>query len=294
MQVDFLFFITSQQFVPALAFCDWSEMHKRRRATLVPHAFPRAFSARHQQLNAIIDQEMKIFLKYLASSNAEKIRVKHTLLQTCGNVFINYFCSKRFDLENEEYENMIRNFDEIFYEVNMGYAMDFLPLLKPFYARTISKMLESSRIYRDFLTKHVVEDRHEAEEDDYLDSLNRQMRSSAESEMSWDNCIYALEDVIGGHAAVGNFLVKIFGFLATNPRVQVTAQEEIDRLDIRDEVVGLEFLPKLPYIDAVILEAIRLIASPIVPHVANQDTSIGGKKWQGCELLFLPTRQKKI
>lgn len=36
----------------------------------------------------------------------------------------------------------------------------------------------------------------------------------------------------------------------------------------------------MPYTEAVVLEVLRTASSPIVPHVATQDTSIGGKTSQ--------------
>lgn len=86
-----------------------------------------------------------------------------------------------------------------------------------------------------------------------------------------------MEDIIGGHTAIGNLLVKVLGFLATRPDVQKLAQKEIDSLGIGGIFVGLESRRSLPYVEAIILETIRIIASPIVPHVANQDSSIAGK-----------------
>lgn len=86
-----------------------------------------------------------------------------------------------------------------------------------------------------------------------------------------------MEDIIGGHTAIGNLLVKVLGFVATRPNVQKVAQEEIDSLGIAGNFVGLENRRSLPYVEAIILETIRIIASPIVPHVANQDSSIAGK-----------------
>uniref|UniRef100_A0A182SAB4 Cytochrome P450 n=1 Tax=Anopheles maculatus TaxID=74869 RepID=A0A182SAB4_9DIPT len=43
----------------------------------------------------------------------------------------------------------------------------------------------------------------------------------------------------------------------------------------------------MPYTEATIMEALRLIASPIVPHVANQDSQIGGYTVAKDTLIFL-------
>lgn len=114
-------------------------------------------------------------------------------------------------------------------------------------------------------------------EEDYVDCLINHIKTDAEPTMTWDMAIFALEDIVGGHSAVGNLLVKILAYLATRPHVQKIAQMEIDGIETTGNFVGLENRGSMPYTEAIILEAIRLIASPIVPHVANQDSSIAGE-----------------
>lgn len=63
-----------------------------------------------------------------------------------------------------------------------------------------------------------------------------------------------------------------------HPEVQDRVHEEAQRAGATDgKEVTLEDRTQMPYTEGVLLEAIRLIASPIVPHVANQDASIAGK-----------------
>jgi len=135
---------------------------------------------------------------------------------------------------------------------------------------------------REFMEKNVIEDRATSwksviPEVDYIDCLINHIKTDAEPKMTWDMIMFALEDIVGGHSAVGNFLVKILGFLATRPHIQKTAQMEIDGIETTSKFIGLENRGNMPYTEAIILEGIRLIASPIVPHVANQDSSIAGE-----------------
>lgn len=90
--------------------------------------------------------------------------------------------------------------------------------------------------------------------------------------------LFALEDIIGGHAAVSNFVIKVLGFLAMNKEVQKNIQTEIDNLlnERSEKSVLIADRNKLIYTEAVIMETLRIVSSPIVPHVANQDSSIDG------------------
>lgn len=85
----------------------------------------------------------------------------------------------------------------------------------------------------------------------------------------------------GGHSAVGNLVCKILGYLVREPNVQKKIQEEIDHVtrqpDGSNRPVTISDRTTMPYTEAVVLEAIRLIASPIVPRVANQDSSVAGE-----------------
>lgn len=95
--------------------------------------------------------------------------------------------------------------------------------------------------------------------------------------------MFALEDIIGGHAAVANFVTKVIGFVVNNKEVQKNIQTEIDGLlmERSEKSVMIGDRDKLIYTEATIMESLRLITSPIVPHVAKQDSSIDGELIEG-------------
>lgn len=176
---------------------------------------------------------------------------------------------------------MINTYDNVFYEVNMGYLVDFLPSTMPFYSKKIHEMQKWSSSIRKFMLDHVVQERIDnfdsgMSDVDYLDAVIRHAQPGAKPEIPWSMSLMSLEDIIGGHSAIGNFMMKIFGYLVTHPHTQRIAQQEIDNAQIDRDVVGFEDKKSLPYIEAIILESIRLVCSPIVPHVANQNSSIAG------------------
>lgn len=248
---------------------------------LKAHTFPHAFTTKYSQLNSIISTELETLMDHFSEKSGISVEAKPLFLHTCANIFMTYFCSKNFDLEHEAFTDMIRNFDKVFYEVNQGYAADFMPFLMPLHQRNMARMSNWSHKIREFIEESIIGDRFtnwktEIPEEDYVDCLINHIKTDSEPKMSWDTGLFALEDIIGGHSAVGNFLVKIFGFLVTRLHVQQRAQQEIDQVEIYGNTVGLELRKSMPYTEAIIWEAIRIIASPIVPHVASQDSSIGG------------------
>lgn len=61
--------------------------------------------------------------------------------------------------------------------------------------------------------------------------------------------------------------------------VQTKIQAEVDDLlmERSEKSVTIADRSKLIYTEATIMEALRIISSPLVPHVASQNSSIDGK-----------------
>lgn len=259
---------------------------------LIPHTFPRNFSQRFDKLNDIVFDQMQTMMVDLKLKSVGEVEIKPVLLETCGNIFTKFFASKHFETSDPKFQKMIKSFDKIFYEVNQGYAADFLPFLLPLHQRNFKRLEKWSHGIREFLLENIIEDRFETKndeyEEDYVDALINHVKNDVKPSIEWDTALFALEDIIGGHSAIGNFLVKVFGYIVQNPKVQTKIQEEIN-LTLNDRTTGLLTLgdrSKMVYTEAVIMECLRLIASPIVPHVANQDSTIAGN--------FNKTQKKRI
>ncbi|XP_044731214.1 cytochrome P450 307a1-like [Chrysoperla carnea] len=341
----------------SLAFCNWSNLQKSRREMLRPHTFPTSFSRRFQELDQIILNEIPELINHFQpNTNGENVvNLKEVVLKSCANIFMDYFCTKKFTWSSPEFERMIHNYDEVFYEVNQGYAADFLPFLLPLHTQNFAKMAKCTHSIREFVMENIIEERFNEYDEhttgiDYVDALIESVKLNNSNNMDWETALFALEDIIGGHSAVGNFLIKVLTFLVQNPDAQAKMQQEIDEclrnklndtyipnrtpevdifrseheldayvqtdmekleLETRNETTDVNNLKQttccdkqretdlcndrisikdrnsMPYTEAVILEGIRLIASPIVPHVANQDSSVGGYKVPKDTLIFL-------
>lgn len=253
-----------------------------RREMLRTHTFPRSFTERFHKLDTFISTELNSIKSIILQNSTNSVAIKPLLLHACANIFTSYFCSKQFDIENKQFQKMIRNFDEIFYEVNQGYAADFISWLLPFHGHHLAKLAQWSHEIREFMLSSIVSNRPDSwtegqEQDDYIDSLVAHIRGKKEPQMTWETALFALEDIVGGHSAVGNFLVKALVFIATHPEVQRKIQQEVDEATMSNRDVSLTDRLVMPYTEAVVFEVIRLIASPIVPHVATQDSSVAGK-----------------
>lgn len=211
------------------------------------------------------------------------VDLKNLLLHSCANVFMSYFCSTRFPSNYGRFKEFVQNFDDVFYEVNRGSPGDFLPALAPLYRWHFKKIRSWSSNIRHFMETEVLDRRKAAwvpgtRPADFVDSvLDAIAQPDRDDGFDLDSGLYSLEDIIGGHSAITNFIVKTLAFLVDRPDVQRRVQEEADAVIQASGSVGLADRHQMPYTEAVVFESLRLIASPIVPHMANRDTSVDGK-----------------
>lgn len=105
--------------------------------------------------------------------------------------------------------------------------------------------------------------------------------------MDWSNMLFALEDLLGGSSAIGNVMLRVLAMVAQNPEVQTKLQEEADQVVGKDGACSIDHRSYMPYTEATITEVLRHTSSPIVPHVANEETTLGGFSVQKGTVVFL-------
>jgi len=296
--------------ISALALCDWSDLQKARRSLARQYCHPRMSSMQFETLSSVLTSEsghMVDELNRVAAHQQQQPQVnpigdgaaggvggagvdlKPILLSMCANVFTHYMCSSRFAYDDIGFQKIVRLFDQIFWDINQGYAVDFLPWLLPVYRRHMQQLISWGTDIRQFILTHIIEehrhslDRHNPR--DFTDALLSHLESNStvkegeqdkEGALDWNHVLYELEDFLGGHSAIGNLLMRAVGELCHNPQVMRAIQEEIHKVTGGHRPVVLEDRPQMPYTEAAILETLRLSSSPIVPHVAMQDTSVAG------------------
>lgn len=115
---------------------------------------------------------------------------------------------------------------------------------------------------------------------DFLD-LSLEHHFDQPEKYTWDALVYEVLDLIGGHSAVGNLLMRLLGLLALDQSCQDRIVDEAQAAfkehgDDLNGTITLEHRSIMPFTEATILETLRLASSPIVPHVATKDSTIQG------------------
>lgn len=212
-------------------------------------------------------------------------------MSTAMNMFSNYMCNVRFDAETDmEFRKIVDHFDEIFWEINQGYAVDFLPWLAPFYKKHMDKLSNWSQDIRSFILSRIVEQREttldmEGPEKDFLDGLLRVLRD--DPIVDRNTIIFMLEDFLGGHSSVGNLVMLCLTAVARDPEVAKKIKAEIDGVTKGKRAITLADKSLMPYTEATILECLRYASSPIVPHVATENANIAGYGVEKGTIVFI-------
>ncbi|KAG6439462.1 hypothetical protein O3G_MSEX000793 [Manduca sexta] len=206
------------------------------------------------------------------------------------NMFTNYMCSVRFDENDSEFRKVVDHFDEIFWEINQGYAVDFLPWLAPFYKKHMDKLSGWSQDIRSFILSRIVEQREmnldmEGPEKDFLDGLLRVLHE--DPNVDRNTIIFMLEDFLGGHSSVGNLVMLCLTAVARDPEIGRKIRAEIEGVTKGKRPVALTDRSNLPYTEATILECLRYASSPIVPHVATENAKINGYGVEKGTVIFI-------
>lgn len=261
----------------ALALCDWSQLQQKRRNLARRHCSPRDTSDFYRRMSDVGVLEMHEFRTELRKQigDGKEIYLKPILQATAANMFSQYMCSRRFDYEDREFQHVVRLFDDIFWYINEGYAIDFLPWLSPFYTKHLNKVSNWSTDIRNFINNRIINDRErnlqaDDKEQDFTDAL---LKSLIEDPMvTRETIMFMLEDFIGGHSAIGNLSMIALTYVALYPEVSKHIQEEIDQVTENGaRNITLFDKERMPYTVALMFETLRFSSSPIVPHVATED-----------------------
>lgn len=265
-----------------MALCDWSPLQQKRRNLARKHCSPRDTSSYYAKMSEVGCNEMKEFMNKIADciTPGQDFHLKSIINQTCFNMFSQYMCTLRFEYDDTAFQGIVRNFDDIFWEINQGYAVDFLPWLAPFYKGHMKRLASWSTNIRHFILSRIIEQRErglnlDEPERDFTDALLKSL--AQDPEVDRNTIIFMLEDFLGGHSAIGNLVMLILGYIVLYPEIGERVQKEVDSVtENGSRKVTLFDIDNMPYTVSTIYEVLRYSSSPIVPHVATDDVAISG------------------
>ena len=94
------------------------------------------------------------------------VDIKELLVKSSSNIFNSYFCSfSRRNYTDPAHNDYCEAFDKVFWEVNNGRAVDFLPWLLPVMGKEMGEVKRWTKQVRSFVVDELMEERKEKRSD---------------------------------------------------------------------------------------------------------------------------------
>lgn len=278
-----------------MAFTDYTENHHKSRNLIAAFSLARNTSNLFETLDTVATEDIVRLVEDVKSEaiNGESVPFKQMLGKSVAKTFLKYFCSTEVCKDDAKFEKFVQAFDIIFEEVNEPCVGDILPYLMKFINK--DHVLTASQTIRHYVHETCLTPRLEQRNKNKqnmkdennnkasytptsegpVDLLDAFLDLSENSEdLSIEQALFALEDILGGHSAVCHTIIRMLTYIAGKPEVQSKIREEA-----RANSTGVATMTsKLPYTEATAWECLRFISSAIVPHKATEDTEIDGKQ----------------
>jgi cytochrome P450 family 307 subfamily A len=142
----------------ALAFCNWSQVQKTRRALARRFCHSSVYS---DLADSALHKASNWFSKQLhakcAGQGGRIPELKQLINQASANAFFGFFCTQTFEEPGDaEFVQMVRLFDEIFYEINQNHPTDVLPFLSPFFRSHLKNLAGMGTGIREFVVDRII------------------------------------------------------------------------------------------------------------------------------------------
>ncbi|KAL1830148.1 hypothetical protein ACET3Z_008560 [Daucus carota] len=235
----------------------------------------------------IRQQEIKNTCKYLYDQANCPVNLGEQMFLTVLNVITNMLWGG--SVKGKERAAIAMEFRQAVAEVSSSLAKpnisDFFPVLARFDLQGVKKKAEGANKKLDLIFDAVIDQRLKmegggTESKDFLQVL-LQLKDDKDAKVPLTmNHLKALllDMVVGGTDTASNTIEFAMAELMNSPEIMKKAQEEIDLIVGNDSTVEESHLPKLPYLNDIMKEVLRLHpALPLlVPHSPNESCIIGG------------------
>ncbi|KAM7366692.1 hypothetical protein PAMP_016107 [Pampus punctatissimus] len=272
-----------------IAFSDYSPLWKIHRR-LVHNSFT-LFGEGTSRLQDIVLSSVDSLCAELLSNGGLSFDPSTAVTRAVTNVVCMLVFSATYRHGDAELQEVIRYNDGIVQTIARGGLVDIYPWMKVFPNKSLSKLKECITV-RDRLLTHKLEEHKASLSDgdprDLLDALlqgqtgsRRGQRSSGSEDegITDDHVLMTAAEAFGaGVETTSTTLLWILAYLLHHPEVQERVQKELDEHVGGERAVCVLDRGRLPYLDSVINEGMRIrpVSPVLIPHTAMTDSSIGG------------------
>ncbi|XP_038587343.1 steroid 17-alpha-hydroxylase/17,20 lyase [Micropterus salmoides] len=272
-----------------IAFADYSPLWKSHRR-LVHNSFT-LFGEGTSRLQDIVLSSVDSLCAELLSSGLRGFDPSPAVTRAVTNVVCTLVFGATYCHGDAELQEVIRYNDGIVQTIARGGLVDIYPWMKVFPNKCLSKLKECIAIRDRLLSRKLEEHKaslSDSDPSDLLDALlkgqmdSRQGLKSSGSEderITDDHVLMTAAEAFGaGVETTSTTLLWILAYLLHHPEVQERVQKELDENVGSERAVCVSDRGRLPYLDCVINEGMRIrpVSPVLIPHTAMTDSSIGG------------------
>ncbi|XP_069031646.1 cytochrome P450 17A2 isoform X2 [Embiotoca jacksoni] len=271
-----------------IAFSDYSPLWKLHRR-LVHNSFT-LFGEGTSRLQDIVLSAVDSLCVELMSSGGRGFDPSPAVTRAVTNVVCTLVFSGTYRHGDAELQEVIQYNNGIVQTIARGGLVDIFPWMKVFPNESLSKLKECIDVRDRLLTRKLEEHKaslSDGDPRDLLDALlkgktGRQGQRSSDSEdegITDDHVLMTAAEAFGaGVETTSTTLLWILAYLLHHPEVQQRVQKELDEHVGGERPVSVSDRGRLPYLDCVINEGMRIrpVSPVLIPHTAVTDSSIGG------------------
>ena len=216
------------------------------------------------------------------------------LMESVANVICRVTFGEHFDSSHPDFQELLQLTNQGFTDTEMNaqeFVLDFFPVAKyfPFKCYHLEKKLADRGL--EILRHQLKIQQKEFDPTAGIESLTGSLlkeriaagndigEDDKESLLSDDYIVNTMSDMFSaGFETTSTTLRWTIAFLVHHPQWQTEIQDQLDEVVGRDRMPGLDDRPRLPLVQATIMEALRLgnVAEAALPHYTLKETSLGG------------------
>ncbi|BFZ07132.1 hypothetical protein BsWGS_10171 [Bradybaena similaris] len=269
-----------------IAFSSGSNWKEQRTVAL---SILRRFGMGKNMLAEKIQEEVAAYLNCLAGKNGQPTNIRSMTNISTSNVICSIILGRRFEYDDKLFLKLMENLNSIAADqqnvgiINYVSWLIYLPgdILKA------KKVVRSVQCMVNLLGEFINSKRHDDIDEEnvdnfieaYLAQRNKKMKAGVSTYMDDDNLNKSINDLFGaGSETTATTICWFVLYMLNCPEIQEKLFQEIKEQVGLNRAPGIQDRCKLPYINAAIMETLRLAS--IVPlslmHTCSEDTTLRG------------------
>ena len=269
-----------------IAFADFGPIWKEQRK--LAHSALRMFGNGVKSIEKRTCKEVDELIKKLEAADGKSIDPKKDVTLAVLNVICSFVFGERYELEDPEFETIVKYNEQFVQGFRAGNLVDFFPWLRYFPNKGLDmikqaikdrdvvlqkKYREHLMTYKDGITRDLTDTLLKVLKDTH------QENSKLKGTFTEDHVLMTLFDVFSaGTETTSTCILWAIIFFVMNPKVQDNVHKELDAVIGSDRMPGLDDRENLPYLEATIAEILRYssLVPLLFPHSTTVDTSLSG------------------